>query len=65
MVLIGPVRILDLRDKLAFQTAAFGHLVSRKALTPPAFVALGQVRKRAGLDFELVEAPKTFAVTPG
>jgi hypothetical protein len=56
MVHIGPVRILDLRDKLAFQPAAFGHLVSRETLTPPALVALGQVRKEASLDFELVEA---------
>ena len=43
-------------DKLAFQPAAFGHFVSRETLTPPALVALGQVRKGASLDFKLVEA---------
>jgi hypothetical protein len=56
MVYVGPVRVLDLRDKLRLQPAAFGHLVSREALTPPALLALGQVRKGASLDFEFLEA---------
>jgi len=55
MVYVGPVRVLDLRDKLRLQPAAFGHLVSREALTLPALLALGQVRKGAGFDFQLVE----------
>ena len=41
---------------ILLEPAAFGHLVGRETLTPPALVALGQVRKGAGLDFELVEA---------
>jgi hypothetical protein len=45
MVHVGPVRILDLRDQKRLQPAAFGHLVGRETLTPPALVALGQVRK--------------------
>src|SRR5260370_863613 len=55
MVHFRPVRVLYLRDKLRLQPAAFGHLVGRETLTPPALVALGQVRKGAGLYFELVE----------
>jgi len=55
MVHIGPVRVLDLRDEKRLQPAAFGHFVGGQTLTPPALVALGQVRKGAGLDFELVE----------
>ena len=55
MVHGGPIRVLDLGDQLRFQPAAFGHLVGRETLAPSALVALGQVRKGAGLDFELVE----------
>jgi hypothetical protein len=31
MVHVGPVRVLDLRDKLRFQPAAFGHFVGGQA----------------------------------
>jgi hypothetical protein len=55
MVYVGPVRVLYLRDEVRLQPAAFGHLVGRETLTLPTLVALGQVRKRAGLDFERVE----------
>jgi hypothetical protein len=60
MVHVGPVRVLDLRDKLWRQPAAFGHLVGGQSLTPPALLALGQVRKRARLDFGLVETLETL-----
>jgi hypothetical protein len=31
MVHVGPVRVLDLRDKLRFQPAGFGHFVGGQA----------------------------------
>ena len=65
MVHVGPIRILDLRDKLAFQPAAFGHLVSRETLTPPALVALGRFERTEVLISSLWKRTKTFAVTPG
>ena len=56
MVHDRPVRVLYLRDEVRLQPAAFGHLVGRETLTLPTLAALGQVRKRAGLDFERVES---------
>ena len=55
MVHVGPVRVFDLRDRVRLQPASFGHLVGGQTLPPSALVALGQVRKGARLDFELVE----------
>ena len=65
MVHIGPVRILDLRDKLAFQPAAFGHLVSRETLTHLPLLRWGRFEKGQVLISSLWKRSKTFAVTPG
>ena len=55
MVHVRPVRVFNLRDKLRLQPAAFGHLVGRETLPPPALVAFRRVQKRAGLDFKRVK----------
>ena len=61
MVHVGPVRVLDLRDKLGLQPAAFGHLVGGQTLTPPVLVALWQVRKWQVLISSLWKRSKPFA----
>ena len=65
MVHVGPIRVLDLRDKLRLQPAAFGHLVGRQTLTPSALVALRQVRKGQVLISSLWNRSKTFTRSAG